>query len=178
MRPTNVAAAVPMNRRAVPYPPPTTPAQTSVKAANGREMSMKRVLAAILKVIAVVVLLVGALLYVIANYSDVTQELTCQGYWKDSGAAEVAHMQLVEYRWWLRLWWEGDGNVMVQTEKRALAHYFPRVRKIGDGSLAIYEFYQTMPADFRGGYRAANGEVTIKFSDDLIFVGTSCRPRT
>jgi hypothetical protein len=31
--------------------------------------------------------------------------------------------------------------------------------------------------DFQGGYRVANGELTLKFSDNLVFVGTSCRPR-
>jgi hypothetical protein len=31
--------------------------------------------------------------------------------------------------------------------------------------------------DLKGGYRAANGEITLKFSDSLVFVGTSCRPR-
>jgi hypothetical protein len=75
------------------------------------------------------------------------------------------------------LWAESDGDVKVQTEKFALAHYIPFVRKIGEGSLAIYEFWKSKSADFQGGYRAANGEITLKFSDNLVFVGTSCRPR-
>ena len=68
---------------------------------------MRRVLAGILKIIAVAVLLVGVCLYVLVNHSTVTQELTCKGYWKELGqnkeVAEVAHVQLTEYRWWLRL---------------------------------------------------------------------------
>jgi hypothetical protein len=74
---------------------------------------------------------------------------------------------------------ESDGKVQVQTEKFALAHYIPFVRKLGKGSLAIYEFWgsESPSADFEGGYREANGELTLKFSDNLVFVGTSCRPR-
>jgi hypothetical protein len=144
---------------------------------------MKHVLAGILKIIAVAVLLVGAYLYVAANYSTLTQELTCNGYWKELGRTkevpEIVHMQLTEYRWWTPLRWSGEseGNVQVQTEKFALAHYIPFVRKISEGSLAIYEFQESKSGDFQGGYRVANGELTLKFSDNLVFVGTSCRPR-
>jgi hypothetical protein len=140
---------------------------------------MRRVLAAILKIIAVAVLLVGVCLYVLVNHSTVTQELTCKGYWKELGqdkeVAEVAHVQLTEYRWWL--FGESYGNVKVQTEKFALAHYIPFVHKLGEGSLAIYEFRRSKSGDLQGGYRAANGEITLKFTDNLVFVGTSCRPR-
>jgi hypothetical protein len=72
---------------------------------------------------------------------------------------------------------ESDGNVKAQTEKFALAHYIPFVRKLNEGSLALYEFRESKSADLQGGYRAANGELTLKFSDNLVFVGTSCRPR-
>jgi hypothetical protein len=139
---------------------------------------MKRVLAAILKIIAVAVLLVGVCLYVLVNHSASTQELTCKGYWKELGqdkeVAEVAHVQLTKYRWWVL--GESDGNVKVQTEKVALAHYIPFVEKIGEGSLALYDFRESKSGDSKGGYRAANGEITLKFSDNLVFVGT-CTPR-
>jgi hypothetical protein len=142
---------------------------------------MRLVLAGILKIIAVAVLLVGVCLYVVVNYAALTQELTCKGYWKELGqnkeVAEVAHVQLTEYRWWVHLWSESDGNVKAQTEKLALAHYIPFVQKMNEGSLALYEFRESKFGDFKGGYRAANGELTLKFSDNLVFVGTSCRPR-
>jgi hypothetical protein len=89
---------------------------------------MRHVLAGILKIIAVAVLLVGVCLYVVANYSELTQELTCKGYWKELGqnkeVAEVAHVRLTEYRWWVHLWSESDGNVQAQTEKFALVTTF------------------------------------------------------
>src|SRR5262245_33748843 len=127
---------------------------------------MRRVLVGILKIIAVVVLLVGVGIYVLVNHSTSTQELTCTGYWKELGqnkeVAEVAHVQLTEYRWFLRWSGESEGNVKVQTEKFALAYYIPFVEKIGQGSLAIYEFRRSKSGDLQGGYRAANGEITLK----------------
>jgi hypothetical protein len=141
---------------------------------------MRHVLAGILKIIAVAVLLLGVCFYVVVNYSALTQELTCKGYWKELGqnkeVAEVAHVRLTGYRWRVHLWSESDGSVEVQTEKFALANYIPFVRKINEDSLALYEFRKSKSADFQGGYRAANREVTLKFSDNLVFVGT-CRPR-
>ena len=128
-------------------------------------VSMKRVFAAILKTIAVAVLLVGVCLYVLVNHSTLTQELTCKGYWKELGqdkeVAEVAHVQLTEYRWWLRLLGSKSddyGFVKAQTEKYALAFYIPFVSKIGEGSLALYEFRESNPGDFRGGYRVEMGK--------------------
>jgi hypothetical protein len=142
---------------------------------------VRHVLAGILKIIAVAVLLLGVCFYVLVNYSALTQELTCKGYWKELGqnkeVAEVAHVRLTEYRWWVRLWGESDGEVQVQTEKNFVAYYFPFVAKIGEGSLAIYEFRQSKSDDLQGGYRASNGEITLKFPGNFVFVGTSCRPR-
>ena len=147
---------------------------------------MRHVLAGILKIIAVTVLLVGVCLYVVANYSELTQELTCKGSLKELGenvvvaeVAEVVHVQLTEYRWWVHLWSENDGYVKTQTEKSASFGYIPFVRKFGQGSLALYEFHDIRNSKpyLRGGYRASNGELTLVFSDNLVFVGTSCRPR-
>jgi hypothetical protein len=139
---------------------------------------MRRVLAWILKIIAGAVLLVGVCFYVLVNHSTSTQELTCNGYWKELGqnkeVAEVAHVQLIKYRWWL--WPESYGYVKAQTEKFALDLYIPFVNKIHEGSLALYEFRES-DGGFKGGYRAANREITLKFSDNLVFVGTSCTPR-
>jgi hypothetical protein len=121
------------------------------------------------------VLLVGVLLYVLASYPPVKQELTCKGQWKDKEGAEIAHVQLTGYRWWVHLWSESDGELKVQTEKLAGAFYLPFVRKTGEGSLALYEFRNTEDGEMRGGYRVANGELTIEFADSFVFIGTCAR---
>ena len=130
---------------------------------------------------AIAVFLAVACFYILVNYSAFTRELTCNGHWKQveqsKEVAEVAHVQLTEYRWWVHLWSESDGNVAVQTEKLPLASYISFVHKIGRGSLALFEFRDGKAENLRGGYREANGEMTVKFSDSLTFVGTTCRPR-
>src|SRR5215207_2650432 len=105
---------------------------------------MRRVLGRILKIVAGAILLAGICFYVVLNHSTLTQELTCKGHWQrvrdTEQVAEVAHVQLTEYRWWVHLWAESDGNVAMQTEKLALASYLGFVHKIGEGSLSLYEF--------------------------------------
>jgi len=110
------------------------------------------------------------------NHSTSTQELTCKGHWKDKEGTEVAHVQLADYRWWVHLWAESDGNVKVQTEKIAMTTFLGFVHKIGEGSLTMYMFKDTKNDNMRGGYRVANGEMTIKFMDGWVFIGT-CGPR-
>lgn len=138
---------------------------------------MKRFFLGLLKVVAAAVLLAAVALYAVANYSASTQELTCKGHWKDKEGAEVAHVQLTDYRWWVHLWGgNSDGNIKLQTENLALSGYHGFVRKIGEGSLALYDFSETKDGDMRGGYRVANAEIVNKFAEGLVFIGT-CGPR-
>ena len=51
---------------------------------------MKRIFVGLLKVIAAAVLLAGMLLYVAANHSQLTQELTCKGHWKEPTPTDAA----------------------------------------------------------------------------------------
>ena len=87
------------------------------------------------------------------------------GYWKELGqnkeVAEVAHVRLTEYRWWVHLWSESDGIVEVQTEKFALAYYYPFVRKLNKGSLALYEFFrESKSADLKAVTARQMGKYT------------------
>lgn len=61
--------------------------------------------------------------------------------------------------------------------KRAMSEYFSDVTRVHDGRLAIYAFFDydfraNQPGKFRGGYRAANKEITIEFLPTAIFIGT------
>ena len=124
----------------------------------------------------VVVTAIG--LYLIVTQSAVRQELICKGHWKDApDEAETAYVQLNEYRWWVRLWSNNRGNANVQTDKRAVSEYFSDVSRVHEGRLAMYSFhdydFQTKQiGKFRGGYRAANKEITIEFLPTAVFIGT------
>lgn len=117
--------------------------------------------------------------YAAVFHSTTERELTCEGSWErgGNGQAEIAHMVLTESRFWV--WWtDSDGDVMIQTDKSAISTYVPFVRKIGDGSLALYMFSNGMNEDRKmvGGYREANRELTIEFSENFLFVG-HCKNR-
>jgi len=132
----------------------------------------------LLKVVLGLVIISAVGLYVMVNHSEIRQELVCSGHWKDAPTEpETAYLQLNEYRWWVRLWSNKQGNAKVQTDKRAMSEYFSDVTRVHDGRLAIYAFFDydfraNQLGKFRGGYRAANKEITIEFLPTAIFIGT------
>lgn len=134
------------------------------------------------KVIIGLALAVAAVLYVVFEHSEARQELVCKGYWKDSPSeSETAYVQLNEYRWWVRLWSNNQGNLLVQTDTRPLTDFISDLRRTFDGRLAFYQFYDYdfgsgKLGKFRGGYRAANNEITIEFLPEAIFIGTCDGP--
>jgi len=128
-----------------------------------------RILKRLLKVLGGLAVLTTVTLYIIANHSAAQRELTCSGHWRDqSENKETAYVQLNEYRWWVRLWSDRQGNAVLQTDKRALSDYIPDVRRIHDGKLALYMFHEGQK--FKGGYRAANKEITIEFMPTAILL--------
>lgn len=139
---------------------------------------MGKVLKHVLKVLAGIVVIAAAALYVVVNHSAARQELVCKGHWKDAPeASDTAYVQLNEYRPWIRLWSGPHGDVKVQTDKRAEVGYFEDVRRTGEGRLALYSFWDydfqsNKLTKFRGGYRAANNEITMEFWQGAIFIGT------
>jgi hypothetical protein len=142
---------------------------------------MGKFLKAILKLVIVLLAVGGAGLYVVVNHSEARQEFVCKGHWKDAPQEdETAYVELNEYRPWVWLWSNTRGNMRVQTDKRAMTEFISDVRRIFDGRLAIYSFHDydfssNELGRFRGGYRAANGEITIEFLPTSIFIGT-CEP--
>jgi hypothetical protein len=140
--------------------------------------TMRTFLRTSLKVLLGLVVTFGAASYLVVNHSAKEQELTCDGYLRRGAESqpEKAYVVLTEYRWWVHLWAESDGSVQAQTDKSALSRYIPFVMKIGDGSLALFEFREEKLGKMVGGFRAANGEITITFLSNIVFVGT-CRSR-
>jgi hypothetical protein len=105
------------------------------------------------------------------------EELTCEGHWRDTRQPDVAYVVLTQYRWWVNSWSDSHGNVKAQTDKNAaLVLYIPFIDKIGEDSLTMFMFKDGKHGKLRGGFRTANGEITIAFRDDLVFLGT-CRKR-
>jgi hypothetical protein len=149
---------------------------------DGARGVMGKSLKAVLKLVIFLAIAEGAGLYVVVNYSEARQELVCKGHWKDAPQEnETAYVEVNEYRPWVRLWSNTRGNMRAQTDKRAMTEYFSDVRRVFDGRLAMYSFHDYDFSNdklgrFRGGYRAANNEITIEFHPtsnfSSIFIGT------
>lgn len=140
---------------------------------------MGRILKLLFKTLGGVLIVAIVGLYVLVNHSAVQRDLTCSGHWRDEPEKkETAYVQLNEYRWWVKLWAASNsaGDAKVQTDKRALSEYISHVTRIHDGRLALYmfndyDYTRREVGKFRGGYRAANKEITVEFMPTAVFIG-------
>jgi hypothetical protein len=132
-----------------------------------------------LQILGAVVVVCAGLLYIVINHSTITRELTCVGSLTNGSdrLPDTAHVQLIEYRWWVHLWSDSDGNAKAQLEDFSSSIYISNIKKIGDGSLALYQFKDDDGNNLVGGYREANGEITFRLASGLTFTGDQCRVR-
>ena len=135
---------------------------------------MRAILRIGLKFTAILIGVLGAVFFVLVNYSAVEKNFTCEGKLGDQ--PDIAYVVLSEYRWWVRLWSDSDGDLKLQFDKRGITTYVPFVDKSGDGILAVYSFHRNDKDSMIGGLRIANGELVIKIYGDVVFIGR-CSPR-
>ncbi len=140
--------------------------------------SDEAVVAVTLKIIVGVAALVGILIFVVVNFSEISSEFVCEGELLQDAERkqDTAFVVLNEYRWWVHLWGQSDGNIRVQLEKTILDHYVSRIEKIGDDFLAIYKFWNDDKTKVVGGLQSASSKLTIIFHDGSVFVG-KCKIR-
>lgn len=132
------------------------------------------------KLVLCLLVLAGIALLAVFNFSTTTTALTCDGNLNFHGTApsraDIAHVELSEYRWWVHLWSESDGDLRIQLDNAGLADYVSRLERVGDGTLAMFVFWDFGKTEMVGGYRVANSELTLKISPKATFMG-KCRPR-
>ena len=61
------------------------------------------------------------------------------------------------------------GDLRAESKNLALAIYIDNIEKIGDKTLATYMFDD---GPHVGGYRSGPNELTLQFTEGLLFVGT------
>jgi hypothetical protein len=130
----------------------------------------------VLKWVLAAVVALGVVLIVVVNFSERKQFYVCDGETRvgDKSTPDKAYVELSEYRWWVHLWSESDGNLRVQLDKANMIDYLTTVMRIGDGRLALYQFMD-FDRKFKGGLKAANGEISIKIGENVMFSG-NCIP--
>ena len=103
--------------------------------------------------------------------------MTCSGKWEKGpdgwqGEDETVYALLEEYRPWI-VWGNSDGNLRVEAKNFTPAMaYVPYVERLRDIPLANYMFADHRGGPLIGGYRGGSNELTLQFTDGLLFVGT------
>ena len=86
-----------------------------------------------LQYIGVVALAVVLLYFFVVNYSSVETSFECPGGFTNSNLTEPATIffRLEEYRWWVGLWNESDGNLRLEVPNERV-DYYPQLVEVGD----------------------------------------------
>ena len=90
------------------------------------------------------ILLVGVVsaFVIVANFSEARTDLTCKGNVTKAGQSNpnTIYVALNEYRWWVGLWSDSDGNLKVELPN---GHYFyyGTIKGTGD-HLQIFDGFQ------------------------------------
>ncbi len=120
-----------------------------------------------------------AAVVVVFNFSEITQDLVCEGEVTRQGdlvQSDTAYVELTEYRWWVGLWSDSDGMVAAQFDQVQAMFLTFHMLKIGDGNLALFSFWKDDGRDMTGGYRAANSEIILRIHGDDVFT-RRCKAR-
>ena len=101
-----------------------------------------------LQYIGVVALAVVLLYFFVVNYSSVETSFECPGGFTNSNLTEPATIffRLEEYRWWVGLWSESDGNLRLDVPNERV-DYYAQLVEVGD-QIQIYDIGGDIAGNF------------------------------
>jgi len=102
----------------------------------------------VLKYILVAVFVVVLLFLFVANFSAVESRFQCSGAVSLNGAssASTVYLKLQRYRWWVGLWSDSDGNILLEIPNVAI-QYFGEIIELGE-QIQIYSFEKHLRGNF------------------------------
>ncbi len=104
-------------------------------------------------------LLVGVLLFAfVVNFSSVSSSFECAGEISldEKSSPSTIYIVLEEYRWWVGLWSDSDGNVKLEIPNKTL-DYYSHVVEVGN-QLQIYD----SPNEMKGYYSTLSKTLALK----------------
>ncbi|PHS29173.1 MAG: hypothetical protein COA85_01400 [Robiginitomaculum sp.] len=109
----------------------------------------------IIKVIAMALLFLGFLSVLIfgvtSNYSSRVSNYECVGTLKYQvgDKSESLYIKLEEYRWWVGLWSESDGNVQLEIPNEVV-EYYGYIKEVGN----MYQIFESsfQPLTLKGNF--------------------------
>ena len=123
------------------------------------------------------ILFVGlvAAFVVVANFSAIRTVLTCKGEITDAGQSRPSNLyaSLNEYRWWVRLWSNSDGDLRVELSD-GFRLYFETLNDLG----TLLHIYRGYPGklEFKGSYSKLSK--SLKLSTPYGFFDGTCTAGT
>jgi hypothetical protein len=110
------------------------------------------------KYLGVSLLVVVGLFLFVANFSSVASNYECKGEIAsgETKAPKTIYIVLEEYRWWVGLWGDSDGNVKLEIPNEHLG-YYSHVVEVGN-QLQIYD----PPNEMKGHYSTLSKTLALK----------------
>ena len=110
------------------------------------------------KYMGVLLLVVVGLFLFVANFSSVASNYECAGEisFDESSESKTIYIVLEEYRWWVGLWSDSDGNVKLEIPNKHL-DYYSHVVEVGS-QLQIYD----PPNEMKGHFSTLSKTLALK----------------
>ena len=112
----------------------------------------------IAKFLGILLLVIVGLFLFVANFSSVSSNYECTGEISlgESKESKTLFIVLEEYRWWVGLWGNSDGNVQLEIPNEH-AGYYSHVVEVGN-QLQIYE----PPNEMKGNFSTLSKTLALK----------------
>lgn len=110
------------------------------------------------KYLGVLLLIVLGVFMFVANFSSASSNYECTGILAsgETKAPKTIYIALEEYRWWVGLWSDSDGNVKLEIPNDHL-DYYSHVVELGN-QLQIYD----PPNDMKGHFSTLSKTLSLK----------------
>jgi len=129
-----------------------------------------------IKYVGASLLLVLAIIVLVFTSSIAESRFECAGTLssKDGSLPETVYFKLDEYRWWVGLWSDSDGDLRLEVPNRSV-EYYDRVTEVGD-QLQIFDD-QKLHGNFSTLSRALALNTPVGFFDGVCkTIDCSARP--
>lgn len=110
------------------------------------------------KFLGVCLFLVAGLFLFVINFSSVTSNYECKGEisYDESKLPKTIYIVTEEFRWWVGLWSDSDGNLKLEIPNEHV-NYYSHMVKVGN-QLQIYD----PPNEMKGNFSTLSKALTLK----------------
>ena len=112
-----------------------------------------------LKAFAKITVCLVLLLIASAYFAAVEKKYKCVGEFSKEGRSTDAtiYIELNQYRWWVGLWSDSDGDMVVEAPSVGWGSFYPLLKESGN-RIRIHEI---SPEKYRGDFSTFSGSLTL-----------------